>query len=187
MNSFPFSATPHIHSEADLIHALPSLGSSRGSCGGWSCVPVAPAETLDRLRSALGPGAGFEMPLVSLRTPAGFPSPAADFECDRVDLLERLEVDQPYVFLSRVRGHSMTGRGIDDGDLLVINRSITPRHGHIVVAVIDGEVTCKTLYAQGSDVRLIAAHPDYPDIVPKDGQEWTVWGVVTSCVKSFGA
>ncbi|WP_082007548.1 LexA family protein [Tepidimonas taiwanensis] len=138
------------------------------------------------LRLALGPSSLLTLPPVSLKTPAGFPSPAADFECDRVDLLERLELDKPYVFMTRVRGQSMTGRGIDDGDLIVINRKVTPRHGHIVVAVLDNELTCKTLHREGDRVRLVAANPDFPDIVPKDGQELVIWGVVTSCIKSFG-
>ena len=149
------------------------------------------------LPSALGPRLGaapergaaprLELPLVSLRTPAGFASPAADFECDRVDLLQHLELDQPYVFMARVRGQSMSGRGIDDGDLLVINRKISPRHGHIVVALIDNELTCKTLHQQGGALKLVAANPDYPDIVAREGQDLLLWGVVTSCIKSFGA
>lgn len=137
------------------------------------------------LLDALGPGTSAAMPLVGFKAPAGFPSPSADFQVDRVDLQERLELDKPYVFLARVSGSSMTGLGIDDGDLIVVNRNLAPRHGQIVVAVIDNELTCKTLYQMDGVVKLLAANPDYPDILPKEGQEWSVWGVVTSCVKSF--
>lgn len=150
-------------------------------------LPPPAAEHALRRGIGLGPSALLTLPLVSLKTPAGFPSPAADVECDRVDLLERLELNQPYVFMARVRGQSMTGRGIDDGDLIVINRKMEPRHGCIVVAVLDNELTCKTLHRVGDRVRLVAANPDFPDIVPKDGQELVIWGVVTSCVKTFGA
>lgn len=73
------------------------------------------------LRAALGPGSRTALPLLGFRPAAGFPSPAADFQVDRVDLFERLELDKPYVFLARVAGHSMVGRGIHDGDLIVIN------------------------------------------------------------------
>ena len=153
-----------------------------------TCTPVLilQSATDQVLLKALGSHAELNMPLVSLRTPAGFPSPASDFECDRVDLLERLSLDKPYVFMAKVRGHSMTERGIDDGDLLVINRKITPRHGHIVVAVIDNELTCKTLFCQNEVVKLVAANPDFKDIELRDSQELTIWGVVTSCIKSFG-
>jgi DNA polymerase V len=141
----------------------------------------APAAVLQ----AFGPGAAFAMPQVEHSTPAGFPSPAADFETNRVDLVEQMGLNQPSTFLARVRGLSMIGKGIDDGDLLVINKAIEPRHGHIVVAVIDNELTCKTLYKQGAEVRLEAANPDFPNIVLKEGQSLTIWGVVTSVIKQM--
>jgi DNA polymerase V len=134
---------------------------------------------------AFGPGAALAMPQVEHSTPAGFPSPAADFETSRVDLVEQMGLNQPTTFLARVRGLSMIGKGIDDGDLLVINKAIEPRHGHIVVAVVDNELTCKTLHKQGPVVRLEAANPDFPDIVPKEGQTLTIWGVVTSVIKQM--
>lgn len=137
------------------------------------------------LLAALGPGSCTALPLLGFRPAAGFPSPAADFQVDRVDLFERLELDKPYVFLARVAGHSMVGRGIHDGDLIVINRRLAPRHGHVVVAMIDNELTCKTLHQINGELRLIAASPDFTDIVPREGEEWQVWGVVTSCIKSF--
>ncbi len=144
---------------------------------------LAPEDACSVMLTAFGPGASLAMPQVEHSTPAGFPSPAADFETHRVDLVEQMGLHQPSTFLARVRGQSMTGKGIDDGDLLVINRLIEPRHGHTVVAVIDNELTCKTLYKRGSVVKLQAANPDFPDIVPKDGQSLTVWGVVTSVIK----
>lgn len=125
------------------------------------------------------------LPLVGFKTPAGFPSPAADFQVERLDLGEKLELERPYVFMGRVSGNSMTGRGIENGDLIVINRKITPRHGQVVVAVIDNELTCKTLYKLHGIVKLLSANPEYPDIVPGDAQEITVWGVVTSVIKEM--
>ena len=130
-----------------------------------------------------GPGAALTMPRVEHSTPAGFPSPAADFETQRVDLVEQLGLNEPSTFLARVRGLSMIGKGIDDGDLLVVNRLIEAKHGQTVVAVVDNELTCKTLYQRGGLVKLQAANPDFPDIALKDGQTLLIWGVVVSVVK----
>ncbi|MDO8274667.1 MAG: S24 family peptidase, partial [Serpentinimonas sp.] len=147
-----------------------------------SASPVAPARaagaalqwlepaSVQHLRALLGPGAALAMPLLDSRPPAGFPSPAADFQHERVDLLEHLALDRPYTFMARVRGVSMTGKGIDDGDLIVVNRQLTPGHGHIVVALLDNELTVKTLHRQAGSTRLVAAHPDYPDLVLSEGQ-----------------
>ena len=79
----------------------------------------------------------------------------------------------------------MVGHRIDDGDLLVVDRAIRPRHGHIVVAVLDGEFTVKQLYSRGGRIKLKAGNPTYPDIVPKDAQELVIWGVVSHCIKSM--
>ena len=101
----------------------------------------------------------------------------------RVDLVEQLGLNEPSTFLARVRGLSMIGKGIDDGDLLVVNRLIEAKHGQTVVAVVDNELTCKTLYQRGGMVKLQAANPDFTDIVLKDGQTLVIWGVVVSVVK----
>lgn len=137
----------------------------------------------DTLLHTLGPGAEWIMPLVDHRTPAGFPSPAADYETTPVNLLSNLQLDQAHTFMARISGQSMVGKGIDDGDLIVINRSLTPKHGHTVVALLDNELTCKTLYKRGAVVKLQAANPEYPDIVLKELQSLTIWGVVTSVIK----
>lgn len=80
---------------------------------------------------------------------------------------------------------SMRDAGIDDGDTIVVDKAIKPRHGHIVVAVVYGEFTVKYLHQRAGRVRLKAANPTFPDIIPKDGQTVEVWGVVTSCIKRF--
>lgn len=137
------------------------------------------------LLAALGPHASLSLPMVDFKTPAGFPSPAADFQVDRLALDSLLETDRPYVFMGRISGQSMSGRNIFDGDIIVINRKIEPVHGHIVVAALNGELTCKTLYRLNGIVKLVAAHPDYPDLYPREDEELVVWGVVTSCIRSF--
>ena len=157
--------------------------------------PVAPTEptlqllphsqSTGALLQMFGPGAALTMPQAEYSTPAGFPSPAADFEVHSVDLAQQMGLHQPTTFIARVRGLSMVGKGIDDGDLLVINKALAPQHGQTVVAVIDNELTCKTLYQRNGVVKLQAANPDFPEIVPKEGQTLTIWGVVTAVIKKM--
>jgi len=126
------------------------------------------------------------LPLAGDRVQAGFPSPAEDFNTTRIDLTEQLVRHPQATFLLRVRGDSMKEAGIFDGDRLVVDRAIRPCHGHIVVAVLDGgDFTVKYLHKRAGQVRLRAANPTYPDIVPRDGQVLEIWGVVTSAIKQF--
>lgn len=79
----------------------------------------------------------------------------------------------------------MVGAGIFDGDLLVVDKSLEPQSGNIVIAVMDGELTVKRLIRKGESVILHPENPRFKDIELKDGQELQVWGVVTSTVKKF--
>jgi DNA polymerase V len=85
-------------------------------------------------------------------------------------------------FLVRVSGHSMEGAGISDGDELVVDRSLTPVDGNVVVAVIDGEMTIKRLRLDHGRVRLAAENPGYPDVVVPELGELSIWGVATRCL-----
>jgi DNA polymerase V len=116
---------------------------------------------------------------------AGFPSPAEDHAIERVDLNKVLIKHPQATFLMRVRGASMREAGIDDGDVVLVDRAIKAVHGHVVVAVVDGEFTVKRLSKRGSNLKLQAANPTYPDIVPRDGQTVEVWGVVTTAIKAM--
>ncbi|MBU1978854.1 MAG: DNA polymerase V, partial [Gammaproteobacteria bacterium] len=87
-------------------------------------------------------------------------------------------------FFLRVRGHSMVGAGIDDGDELIVDRAISPAHGRIVVAVVDGELTVKRFFQREGVVKLVAESAEFADIEFKDGQEMVIWGVVTKVIKS---
>lgn len=109
----------------------------------------------------------------------GFPSPAQDHEQKRLDLNTLLVRQPDATFFMRVRGDSMRDAGIIDGDYVIVDRSITPTHGHIVVAVVDGEFTVKRLFKRKGLVRLDCANPTFANIELKDGQELTIWGVVT--------
>jgi DNA polymerase V len=125
------------------------------------------------------------LPLAGDRVQAGFPSPAEDFAVKRIDLTEVLVTHPQATFLLRVSGESMKDAGIFDGDMLVVDKAIKPRHGHIVVAVVDGEFTVKYLYQRAGRIKLKPANVTFPEITPKDGQTLEVWGVVTCSIKRF--
>lgn len=110
---------------------------------------------------------------------AGFPSPAADYAQRRVDLNAYLLRNQEASFLFSVRGESMTGVGIYDGDTLVVDKSLTPVHNHIVLAIVDDAFTVKRLYMRDGVIKLLPENPDFPPIILTDGQELRVWGVAT--------
>jgi DNA polymerase V len=122
---------------------------------------------------------------VDFSVPAGFPSPAEDMTIKRCDLVELLGSHPQATFYMRVSGHSMVDAGIHDQDIIVIDRAIEPRHGHIVVAVVDNEFTCKRLHKRNGRVRLESANQTFPDIRPRDGQMLEVWGVVTASLTLF--
>ena len=126
-----------------------------------------------------------ELPLYLHKVPAGFPSPADDYIADRLSLDQHLIAHKEATFFVRATGNSMVNAGIFDGDLLVVDKSITPQHGHIVIAVIDGELTVKRLHQRDGQTLLKAENPRYKDIELKDGQELQVWGVVTSTIKKL--
>lgn len=79
----------------------------------------------------------------------------------------------------------MRDAGISDGDVLVVDKAIQPKNGHVVVAVLDGEFVCKTLQLRAGRMKLRAANPTYPDITPREGQTVEIWGVVTSSIKTM--
>lgn len=126
-----------------------------------------------------------KVPLFGHKVPAGFPSPADDYVEGRLSLDEHLVRHKESTFFVRAKGHSMVGAGIFDGDLLVVDKSLTPASGDIVIAVMDGELTVKRLIRLGERVILRPENPRFQDVELKDGQELQVWGVVTSCVKKF--
>ena len=124
---------------------------------------------------------------------AGFPSPAEQYLEPPLDLNELLVKRPAATFFVRVQGDSMIGAGINDGDLLVVDRSLRPASGDIIIASVDGDFTVKTLRlgngecgtGNGGEIRLVAANPKYPDIVLKPGQELDYFGKVTACIHRF--
>ncbi len=119
------------------------------------------------------------------RVEAGFPSPADDYLEGKLDLNEHLIERPAATFFLRVSGDSMTGAGIHAGDILIVDRSIAPSDGKIVIAAVDGELTVKRLYRRGGHIRLLSENPRYKPIEIAAGQDLHVWGVVIHAVHSF--
>lgn len=114
---------------------------------------------------------------------AGFPSPADDFREKRISLDEELIVNKEATFFAKVSGQSMIGAGLDDNDLLVIDRSLEPENNKIAVCFLDGEFTVKRLKVRGEEVWLQPENPDYPIIKITEENNFLIWGIVTSVIK----
>ena len=120
------------------------------------------------------------LPLYLSPVKAGFPSPADDFIDRKLDLHEYLVHNEAATFFLRAQGDSMTGAGIHDGDLLIVDRSIEAAHDKIVIAALDGELTVKRLQRTKGKVFLAPENPDYPvfDITEGDTLDKAVQGQV---------
>lgn len=116
------------------------------------------------------------------RVPAGFPSPSQDYSDTKIDLTQMLIRDELSSFIVRVSGDSMEGAGIYDGDELIVDRSIEPRDGHVVIAIVDGEMTVKRLRITTTGVVLQAENAEYPDVIVAELSDLVIWGVATTCL-----
>jgi DNA polymerase V len=118
-------------------------------------------------------------PLASASVEAGFPSPAEDYLERSIDLNEELVRNPAATFFIRVNGDSMRDAGIHQGDILVVDRSVTPADRQIVVAMIDGEFTVKRFCKRDGRISLEAENPAFRPIEVGEDQELTIWGAVT--------
>lgn len=125
------------------------------------------------------------IPMFLEKISAGFPSPASDYIEAGLDLNAYLVAHKASTFVFQVKGDSMSGIGILDGDKLTVDRSIEPRHKHIIVAVLNNEFTVKRLYRWGGVIELRAENPAYAPIRCKDFEEIQVWGVVTGVLRKM--
>jgi len=135
------------------------------------------------LAAFIGPasidGPAHFVPLAGVRARLGFPSPADDFMDESIDLHRLLVRNPSATFLYRADGWSMLGVGISDGDILVVDRSVTPQAGDLVIAVWDGnQPTCKVLKTFEHHLELHSANPEFPPIVLDQGTEVEVFAVV---------
>ena len=127
----------------------------------------------------------FKVPLFGHTIRAGFPSPADDYVVETLDLNDFLMPCKEASFLLKVKGESMLDAGIHDGDILVVDKSMTATDGRVVIVALDGQFTVKTLEKKRGKIRLIPANPEFAPIEIKDEQELQVWGVVTSVIHQF--
>jgi DNA polymerase V len=116
---------------------------------------------------------------------AGFPSPADDYIEKTLDLNELLVQKPAATFFARAQGNSMTGAGIFPNDILVVDRSIEPVSGKVVICAIDGELTVKRLIKEDGNWKLRAENTDYPDIMIYEEIDMVIWGVVTNVIHSL--
>lgn len=122
------------------------------------------------------------LPLYGGKVAAGFPSPADDHLEKTLDLNELLVQKPAATFFVRAQGESMLGAGIHPNDILVVDRSIDPVPGKIVICALNGELTVKRLQRNKGQWQLQSENPEYADIVIHDDLELVVWGVVTTVI-----
>ena len=150
--------------------------------------PADPMRTLTQTPVRLPEDApASEVRLISHRLSAGFPSPASDYVDDGLDLNDYLVRNKPATFMFTVKGDSMIGAAIEDGDKVVVDRSQAPQHNDIVVAVVDSEYTIKRLFMRDGEVELRPENPSYTAICFAEGRELQVWGVVVGVVRRYPA
>lgn len=123
-----------------------------------------------------------QLPFYKAGVRAGFPSPADDYLEGSICLQDLLVENPAATFLVRVEGHSMKDTGILDGDIAVVDRSIHPTSGKIVVAVVDGEFCIKRLIYRESKCFLQSANAIFPEIEVSEHSENSVWGVVAHVI-----
>ena len=130
-------------------------------------------------KTPMGNGA----PYVDSGISAGFPSPAEDFKERRLSLDDELIRNKEATFFARVSGQSMINAGLDDNDLLVIDRSLEPSHNKIAVCFIDGEFTVKRLKVQKDGLWLQPENSKYKPLKVTEENNFVIWGIVTNVIK----
>tara|TARA_B100000925_G_C21988136_1_gene465478 strand:+ start:487 stop:936 length:450 start_codon:yes stop_codon:yes gene_type:complete len=125
-----------------------------------------------------------KLPLFSDRISAGFPSPAEDYIEESLNLQDLMISHPSSTYFLKVDGESMMDAGIFSGDILVVDKAISPKNGSIIVAILDGNFTVKRLLFENSQHVLRAENVNYPDIIidPEQHQDFEIWGVVTFAI-----
>lgn len=114
---------------------------------------------------------------------AGFPSPATDYMTQAIDLNKELVRHPAATFYGRVVGDSMVDAGVEEGDILVIDKALDAKDGDMAVCFVDGEFTLKYLRFRENGLTLVPANPRYPSIEIDEGSDFMMWGVVTYVIK----
>jgi len=123
-----------------------------------------------------------ELPLYSCKISAGFPSPADDHIEGKLDLNTHLIKHPSATFFVKATGDSMIGAGIHEGDILVVDRSLEPRNGKIIIAAVDGSLTVKRLVKKGKNAMLSPENSKYKPIKLTENNDIIIWGVVTNVI-----
>ena len=123
------------------------------------------------------------IPFIENPISAGFPSPAQDFLETGIDLNKELISHPVSTFFGKVKGDSMKNAGIDDGDLIVIDKSLTPKEGDVAVCFIDGDFTLKFIKKDTNCIWLVPANPNYKSIKVTEENNFVIWGIVTFSIK----
>jgi DNA polymerase V len=126
-----------------------------------------------------------EIPLVDEGIKAGFPSPASDFLDLSIDLNKELVKHPISTFYGRVKGESMKNAGINDGDLLIIDKSLEPTDGKIAVCFIEGEFTLKRIKLEKDYCLLMPENEDFEPIKVTEDTDFLIWGILVHVIKSF--
>tara|TARA_B100000287_G_scaffold19209_1_gene19263 strand:+ start:274 stop:777 length:504 start_codon:yes stop_codon:yes gene_type:complete len=125
-----------------------------------------------------------KLPLYSCKISAGFPSPADDHLEKKLDLNSHLIKHPAATFFVRVNGDSMMNAGINDNDILIVDRSLKPSHGKIVIAVVDGQMTVKRLFKRSGKLILMPENKHFKPIEITDSMTVEIWGVVVTAIHS---
>jgi DNA polymerase V len=125
------------------------------------------------------------IPLAGAGVSAGVPFQVEEYARERLDLNRELVRNPASTFFARVSGASMSGAGIDDGDLLVVDKSVEPYDGCVAVCYLDGEFTLKKVEMHEGRVRLMPANERYKPIEVGPDNEFAVWGVVRYSIKKL--
>ena len=131
------------------------------------------------------PSAPLELPLFSVKVSAGMPCPADDHVDDLLDLNDHLIQHPNDTFFVRVEGESMINASIHDGDLLIVDRSLKPKHDSIVIAQLNGEFTVKRISIQHNRLLLMPENSAYSPIEVSEDMDFKIWGVVTNVIHAL--
>jgi DNA polymerase V len=136
----------------------------------------------------IGPlaASSLQLPFFTFQVPAGFPSPAQDHMEGVISLDELMAIRAPHTYLVRATGHSMIGVGIFDGDILVVDRSIMPGDGQVVIAALNGEPVVKIFDHLDGQIILRSANEKFASRFVLEGDELAVWGVVRYSIRLHG-
>lgn len=168
-------------------HGGKRMGAGRpkgtGQYGVATKVMRIPEDRVDDVRTFLADGPKFQLPLYAGTVSAGTPFGVTDHIERKLDLNEHLIKHPAATFFVRATGKSMLNAGIDDGDMLIVDRSLNVSNGKIIIASIDGELTVKRYERFGDRVTHIAENDEFDNIEISEGADLAVWGVVTNVIK----